>query len=699
MSGAAQKLGRPSPWLARLGDSLAHKDVFFAAGLIGLIAVLVLPMPTWLVDIGLATSITLSVLVLMVAIWIEKPLDFSSFPTVLLIATLLRLALDLATTRLILADGYKGLDAAGSVINGFAVFVVGGDFVIGVVVFAILIVINFMVITKGAGRIAEVAARFSLDAMPGKQMAIDADLSAGMINNEEARTRRRQLEEESSFFGAMDGASKFVRGDAVAAIIITLVNVIGGIVIGTLRHGLAISQAATFYTTLTIGEGIVSQIPALIVSLGAGMLVSKGSARGSADVAFVSQLGGQSKPLLLAGFMAGAFALLPGLPFLPFAALSAAAIGGGLLVRRADRKREAAAKKTARADQAATAQDEPISELMRLDEIRIELGMGLVPLSTAPGGGLKDKIRKLRRSVALDYGFMVPPVRIKDNVELPNGAYSLQVMGVEVARETMEMGRLLAFSPNGQPLHISGTDTQEPSFRIPARWILPQQQHEAVQQGLTVVDPETVLTTHLSETIKANMPQLMSFAATQKLIEGLGPDYTKLVAELVPGLVPMSSVQKVLASLLSERVSIRPLARILEAMHEAAGFTRNVRLMSEHVRSRLAMQISKSLEGPDGLIPVMPLSPQWETEMREAIVTEGDQRSFVLPPTRTQDFVQAARTKLASAAAKGAWPAILTSAEIRPFVRMLVERINPTIAVISHAEVHQRSRLRTFEQI
>jgi flagellar biosynthesis protein FlhA len=336
---------------------------------------------------------------------------------------------------------------------------------------------------------------------------------------------------------------------------------------------------------------------------------------------------------------------------------------------------------------------------MRLDEIRIELGMGLVPLSTAPGGGLKDKIRKLRRSVALDYGFLVPPVRIKDNVELAAGAYSLQVMGVEVARETMELGRLLAFSPNGQPLQIGGTDTQEPSFRIPARWILPQQQHEAVQQGLTVVDPETVLTTHLSETVKANMPQLMSYAATQKLIEGLGPDYAKLVAELVPGLVPMSSVQKVLASLLSERVSIRPLARILEAMHEAAGFTRNVRLMSEHVRSRLAMQISKSLEGPDGLIPVMPLTPQWESEMREAIVTEGDQRSFVLPPTRTQDFVQAARTRLASASAKGAWPAILTSAEIRPFVRMLVERINPTIAVISHAEVHQRSRLRSFEPI
>ena len=700
MSGTTQLSAKPSPWVERLRASLGHTDVLFAAGLIMLIAVLVLPMPTWLVDIGLATSITLSVLVLMVAIWIEKPLDFSSFPTVLLIATMLRLALDLASTRLILTNGYKGLDAAGSVINGFAVFVVGGDFVIGVVVFAILIVINFMVITKGAGRIAEVAARFSLDAMPGKQMAIDADLSAGMITNDEARNRRKLIEEESAFFGAMDGASKFVRGDAVASIIITLVNVIGGIVIGTLRHGLGIGQAATFYTTLTIGEGIVSQIPALIVSLGAGMLVSKGSARGSTDRAFVAQLGGQWKPLLLAGGMAGAFALLPGLPFLPFATLSAAAIGAAFLVHKADRKRNETAATTARANQAAgEAKEEPMSELMRLDEIRIELGMGLIPLSSAPGGGLTEKIRKLRRSIALDYGFLIPPVRIKDNVELPNSAYSLQVMGVEVARETMELGRLLAFSPAGQALKIAGTDTQEPSFHIPARWIMPTQQQEAAQMGLTVVDPETVLTTHLSETIKANMPQLMSYAATQKLIEGLGPDYAKLVQELVPGLVPMSTVQKVLANLLSERVSIRPLANILEALHEAAGFTRNVRLLSEHVRVRLAMQISKSLEGPDGLIPVMALSPQWESEMRDAIIIEGDQRSFVLPPSRTQDFVQAARTRLAAASAKGVWPVILTSAEVRPFVRLLVERVNPTIAVISHAEVHSRSRLRTFENI
>jgi len=684
-------------WLRR---SLSHQDLLFAAALVALVAVLVLPMPTWLVDVGLATSITLSVLILMVAIWIDKPLDFSSFPTVLLVATMLRLALNLATVRLILADGYKGLGAAGSVIHGFASFVVGGDFVIGVVVFAILVVINFMVITKGAGRIAEVAARFSLDAMPGKQMAIDADLSAGMITDEEARRRRKELEDENSFFGAMDGASKFVRGDAVAAIIVTLVNAIGGIIMGTLRHGMDLSHAATNYTTLTIGDGIVSQIPALIVSLGAGMLVSKGSVRGSTHRTFVGQLGGHSKPLMLACGLAGLFALLPGMPFIPFAILSAASGGGAMLVRRTEQKKAAEAAAAARTEEnVGGPRDEPLTDLMRVDELRIELGMGLVSLTSGPDGGLTEKIRKLRRSIALDFGFLLPPVRIKDNVELAAGEYSLQVMGVETARETMVIGRLLAFAPGGGPLQIEGTDAQEPSFRIPARWIEPRQRAEAARLGLTVVDVETVVTTHLSETVKAHMGQLMSYAATQKLLDGLGLENQKLVQDLVPGILPLTTVQKVLANLLIERISIRHLTLILEAMHEAAGFTRNVRLITEHVRGRLAMQICKSLQGDDGLVAVMPLSPQWEREMSEAIVSDGDQRSFVLPPSRVQEFVQTVRTRLAAAATRGTWPAILTSSESRPFVRSLVERINPTINVISHAEVHPRCRLRTVEAV
>jgi flagellar biosynthesis protein FlhA len=698
MATIASAAGGPT-LLSRLGSGFRHQDLLFAAGIVALVAVLVMPMPTAMVDVGLSASITLSVLILMVAIWIEKPLDFSSFPMVLLVATLLRLALNLATTRLILSGGHKGLTAAGSVINGFAAFVVGGDFVIGVVVFAILIVINFMVITKGAGRIAEVAARFSLDAMPGKQMAIDAELSAGSITDVEARRRRKELEDESSFFGAMDGASKFVRGDAIAAIIITLVNAIGGIVIGTLRHGLSIGEAATFYTTLTIGDGIVSQVPALIVSLGAGMLVSKGSIRGSSDRAFISQLGGHSKPLFLAAGLAGLFALLPGLPFLPFAFLSAATATGAVFVRRATAQRQAAEAAAARSEEnVATAKEEPLGELMQVDDIRIELGLGLVPL-TANAGGLTEKIRKLRRAIALDFGFLLPAVRIKDNVDLGPGEYSLQIHGVEVARETMQLGKLLAFSPEGRQIEISGIDAREPSFQIAARWIETKQRSEAVDEGLTVVDIETVLTTHLSETAKNYMSQLMSYAATQKLIAGLGPDHQKLVQDLVPALVPMSTVQKILAGLLSERVSIRHLTLILEAIQEAAGQTRNVRLMTEYVRSRLSLQICKSLTGVDGFIAVMPLSLNWQREIDDAIIADGDQRSFVLAPSKTQEFVQSVRSKLASAAARGVWPAVLTGADARPFVRALIERINPTITVISHAEVHPTSRLRTVEQI
>jgi flagellar biosynthesis protein FlhA len=688
-----------SSW-EKLRRTLSYQDLFFAAALVVLIAVLVLPMPTWLVDIGLATSITLSVLILMVAIWIDRPLDFSSFPTVLLIATMLRLSLNLATTRLILAHGHKGLGAAGSVINGFASFVVGGDFVIGVVVFAILIVINFMVITKGAGRIAEVAARFSLDAMPGKQMAIDAELSAGVLSEQDARKRRRELEEESSFYGAMDGASKFVRGDAIAAIIITLVNGVGGIVIGTMRHGLPIEQAAMSYTTLTVGDGVVSQIPALIVSLGAGMLVSKGSMRGSTDRALVAQLAGKSKPLFLAGGLALLFAILPGLPFMPFLALAGIAAGGGLLVRETDRRAARAAAEAARISETpAAVREEPISDLMRVDEIRLELGLGLVSLTTGPEGGLTEKIRKLRRSIALDFGFPLPAVRIQDNVDLDHGGYALYVQGVEVAREVLKPGRLLAFSADGKPFDIEGTDTVEPSFRLPARWIDPALRQDGLRKGLTVVDIETVLITALSEIAKTHMSQLISYTATQKLLEGLGADYHKMVTDLTPGLLPLTTVQRVLSSLLAERVSIRNLSLILEAMHEAAAFTRNVSQITEHVRSRLALQICKALQGEDGLVATLPLSAQWEKEMTEAVITNGDHRNFVLPPSRTQEFIKQVRAKLSALSARGEWPAVLTTSEIRPFVRALVERINPTIAVISHMEVHQRARLRTVDQL
>lgn len=683
--------------LRRLRLGLGHQDLAFAAALVVLLAVLVLPMPKWLVDLGLATSITLSVLILMVAIWIERPLDFSVFPTVLLVATLLRLALNLATTRLILADGHRGMDAAGSVIHGFAVFVVGGDFIIGVIVFAILIIVNFIVVTKGAGRIAEVAARFSLDAMPGKQMAIDADLAAGTIDDAEAKRRRKELEDENSFFGAMDGASKFVRGDAIAAIIVTLVNILGGIIVGTLRHGMPIGSAATTYVTLAVGDGIVSQIPGLIVSVGAGMLVSKGSVRGSTDKAFIAQLGAQPKPLYLAAGLSGLFAVLPGLPFLPFMALGLVAAGGGYLAQRSVQRAAATAEAGLAAEP--PAREESMAELIRVDDIRLELGMGLVSLTAGRQGGLTEKIKKLRRAFGLEFGFVLPAVRIKDNMDLASGEYSIQVQGVEVARETMILGRLLAFAPGGQEIGVPGIDTQEPSFHIKARWIEPALREMAMAQGLTVVDVETVLTTHMSEVLKGYMAQLQSYAATQKLLDGLEKEHQRLVGELIPGVLPLATVQKVLATLLAERISIRNLPLILEALHEGATFTRNVSLLTEHVRQRLSLQICRGLTQEDGYITTLLLSPEWEREVGAAIVEEGDQRSFAMAPSKIQELVNATRGRIAEAAAKGDWPAVLTSAGARPFVRHLVERINPTIAVISHAEVHQRAKLRTVGTI
>jgi flagellar biosynthesis protein FlhA len=683
--------------LDRLRRSLGHQDVLFAGGLVLLLAMLVLPVPVWIVDLGLATSITLSVLILMVALWIEKPLDFSAFPTVLLLATLLRLALNLATTRLVLAHGHQGLDAAGSVIHGFASFVVGGDFIIGVIVFAILIVVNFIVVTKGATRIAEVAARFNLDAMPGKQMAIDADLSAGMIDEVEAKRRRRELEDESGFFGAMDGASKFVRGDAIASIMITGINVIGGIIIGTMRHNMSLSAAAGNYITLAIGDGIVSQIPGLIVSVGAGMLVSKGNVRGSTDKALFAQLGRQSKPLYLAAALAAIFAVLPGLPFLPFMALATVAGGGGWLAQRLARTTAAASKAKAAAE--APAQEETITELIRLDEVCVELGMGLVSLAAGPQGGLTEKIKKLRRAFGLEFGFVLPAVRIKDNLSLASGEYSVQVQGVEVARETLMLGRLLVFSPGGGEIRVPGADALEPSFRIPARWIDPQLRETAVREGLTVVDVETVLTTHISETLKSHMAQLQGYAATQKLLDGIGTEYQKLVNDLVPNVLPIATVQKVLSALLSERISIRNLPLILEALLEGAASTRNVSLLVEHVRQRLSLQICRSLVQEDGYVTALLLSPEWEREVDNSVIEESDHRSFTMAPSKIQELIAQMRTRLADASAQGDWPAILTSAGARPFIRHLVERINPTIPVISHAEVHQRTRLRTVGQI
>ncbi|MFV3076825.1 flagellar biosynthesis protein FlhA [Niveispirillum fermenti] len=682
-----------------LPEGMRHRDVFFALGLVFILTVLILPVPTWMLDGGLALSMAISVLILMVALWINKPLDFSSFPTVLLVATMLRLALNMASTRLILSGGHTGTDAAGHVIMGFADFVMGGNFIIGLIVFCILMLVNFIVITKGASRIAEVGARFALDAMPGKQMAIDADLSSGLIDETEARRRRSELEQESQFFGAMDGASKFVRGDAIAGLIITAINVLGGLIIGVAQHDMAFGDAAHNYTVLTIGDGLVTQIPALIVSLAAGLLVSKGGNQGSIDQALLNQLGGYPKALGVAGGLLLFLGLAPGLPFLPFFVL--AALAGGLawyLPRNAARLAEQKRHDELLAAKAPTA-EEPVADMLRVDDIRVELGSGLISLILDPAIGLSAKVRRLRKRFATEFGFLLPSVRLRDSAAVAMNIYEISIQGVVVAKGEVQVRKMLAIDPRNQGIDIPGTDTREPTFGLPARWIEPVQAEEAELKGFTVVDPDSVITTHLAEVIKEHMPTLLGYAATRRLLDEMDREHQKLVADLIPGQVSLSVVQRVLQALLAERVSIRNLPLILEGISEAAAWTRNVTLMTEHVRSRLSLQICQALAMPDGSIPVITVGPEWEQAFLDNIIEQGEDRQFVMPPSTVQDFLLAARTRIQAHATSDYWPAVLVTPAARPFVRSLLERVSPSTPVICHSELHRKAPVTTIDQI
>jgi flagellar biosynthesis protein FlhA len=704
MSDSAQTgtaaIGGFSRILGQLRLALGQSDVALALGLVAILVVLILPMPRWLLDISLAISITLSVLILMTSLLITRPLDFSSFPTVLLIATMLRLSLNLASTRLILAHGHEGTSAAGRVIEAFGNFVMGGNFVIGLIVFAILVIVNFVVITKGSGRIAEVSARFSLDAMPGKQMAIDADLSSGLIDEHEARKRRKTLEDESTFFGSMDGAAKFVRGDAVAGLLITFINVVGGIIIGVAQNGLSFAQATHTYTLLTVGDGLVSQIPALIVSTAAGLIVSKSNIVGSADKELFSQLGGYPKALGMASFLTGSLSLLPGIPMLPFLLLAATTGGAAwMLVRR---REEVAEKKKEEEEAAKVAApvEEPISTALKLDNIRIELGYGLIPLiNNASGHKLTDQIKALRRQLASEMGFVLPAVRIQDNMQLGATSYVVRIKEVEAGRGDLKPGMLLVMDPRGDKIALPGEETVEPTFGLPAMWVADGYREEAMFKGLTVVDPATVLTTHLTEAVKGYMADLLSYSETQKLLDELDKEHHKLIGDVIPNQISVGGVQRVLQNLLHERVSIRDLPTILEGISEVCAHTRNITAITEHVRARLARQISEQATGEAGYIPLVTLSPEWEQSFAEAIVGQGDDRQLSMAPSRLQQFITSIRQTLERLAMLGEAPVLLTSPPIRPFVRSIMERVRPLTMVMSQNEIHPKARIKTLGQI
>jgi len=683
------------------GRFLTRSDLWLPVGIVLILALLLVPLPTWLLDLTLAVSITLSVIVLMVVIFIRGPLEMTSFPTILLLVTMLRLGLNVASTRLILSEGHNGTDAAGQVIQAFGVFVTGGNYVIGIIVFAILVLINFVVITKGAGRIAEVAARFTLDAMPGKQMAIDADLSSGLINEDQARQRRRDLEQESSFFGAMDGASKFVRGDAVAGLLITFINIIGGIIIGTAQMGLTLAEAGETYTVLTVGDGLVSQVPALIVSIGAGMLVTKAGVSGQMDEAVFGQMSNYPVALGLASALLLMLALIPGLPFFPFMTMAVACgLAAFFLGRTKDRKEMREAADAAAAAAPGPAPEEPISTALQIDLIRLELGYGLLPLINARADQrLTDQIKALRRQLAGEMGFVMPAVRIQDNLQLAANTYVIRVKEIECGRGDIRPNMLLVMDPRGDRITLPGEATVEPTFGLPAVWIQERQREEAMFRGLTVVDPSTVVTTHMTEIIKDNMADLLSYAETQKLLEQIPQAQHKLVDDMVPSTISVTNIQRILQNLLSERVSIRDLPTILEGIAEAAATTRSITQMTEHVRSRLARQLCNTNLNAEGVLPMIALSPDWEQAFLESLVGQGEDRQLAMAPSQLQEFITKVRGAFERQAMAGETPVLLTGPHIRPYVRSVVERFRPVTVVMSQAEIHPKVRIRTVDAI
>ena len=680
---------------------LKRGEVVMALGVILIIVFLIIPIPAIMLDVLLSLSITSSILILMTAILIKKPLDFSAFPTVLLVTTMFRLSLNVASTRLILSHGHEGVEAAGATIKAFGQLLMQGNFIIGIVLFAIFILINFVVITKGSGRIAEVAARFTLDSMPGKQMAIDADLSSGLIDQEEAKRRRKEVEQESGFFGAMDGASKFVRGDAVAGLVITAINIIGGILIGMFSHQLPIGEAAQKYIELTVGDGLVTQIPALIISMAAGFLVSKAGVDGSADKALVAQLATNPVALGMVSAASGVLGLVPGMPILPFAAV---ALGAGFLAYKMGIKPKGPTPEEIEAaqqqQQNLTPEEEPISAALAIDDVKMELGLGLLGLiNDLDGRKLTDQIKALRRTLAQEYGFIMPSVRILDNMRLPNQGYCLRIKEMEAGSGEVRIGQLMAMDPSGRQVDLPGEHMKEPAFGLPATWIDQNLREEATFLGYTIVDPATVITTHLTEILKDNMADLLSYAELTKLLRDLPADQKKLADDLIPSVVTTATVQRVLQALLKERVSIRDLPAILEALGEAAAHTKSITNMVEHVRSRLARQLCWQNRSEDGSLPIVTLSHDWENAFASSLVGQGEDRQLTMAPSALQEFIRTVRDTFERVSMTGEVAVLLTSPNIRPFVRSIVERFRANTVVMSQNEIHPKVRLKTVGQV
>lgn len=674
--------------------------IILALALMAIIVMMILPVPAWVLDIGLATSFALAILMFTVTLFIERPLDFSVFPTILLASLMLRLSLNVSSTKLIIGEGHTGTGAAGEVIEGFANFVMGGSVFMGLVVFGVLMIVNFIVITKGATRMAEVGARFALDGMPGKQLAIDSDMSAGAIDHEEAKRRREREQAETTFFGSLDGASKFVKGDAVAGLLITLLNMVMGLIMGVVMHDMNIGQAFETYAILTIGDGLVSQIPAVIISIAAALLLARGGASGPTDLALVAQLGKHPAALATVGVLMGLFALVPGLPFLPFmfgaVVLGAAAYYGNQTIL----------KKTAEDAQIATESTEPspkesLGDLLDLDDIHVEFAPDLVAMVLDPATGLDARITNMRSHVATMYGLILPEIRMTDNAALPAGTYRVKIQGVEQARDVLHPDKTLAILTGTEIDLPAGEDVKEPVYGAPARWIPQAEQEHAALQGGTIVTPTEVLATHLLEVIKRNFPRLLSLKSLRRLLDEFVnlSDPTRAAAnqkfldELVPEKVPTELLLTVLRLLLEERVSIRNLPLILEAVAEARTVFPTPEGVCEHVRQRLGFQLVAELRRDDGTLPLVQLSPEWE-ELFGKYQIEGErgQRDVALPPDDFNRLANGVAKKIAKAGETGVYPAVVTSTLRRRFLRTVLTAKGIANPVFSFEEIGTDAR-------
>ncbi len=669
-----------------------YNDVIVAIAVLSVIGMMVIPMPEWTLDMLLTLNITSALTILLVTVYTTEPLQFSSFPGILLVSTLFRLALNIAATRLILLNG-----SAGGIISAFGSVVVGGNYVVGIVVFAILIIVQFVVITNGTSRVAEVAARFTLDAMPGKQMAIDADLNAGIIDEQEAQSRRRAVSRQADFYGAMDGSSKFVRGDTIAAIVMIVVNILGGFIVGIVQRHMDFMAALQTYTLLTIGEGLVTQIPSLLISSAAGLMVTKTASDGNLGSDMAQQLLAQPKAIGITACVSACLALVPGIPKLPFILAAAGGFWFTYLMRQQSRVKKMPATKSV---VEAPRSPEAMTDLLSIDPIELELGYGLIPLADPKqGGDLLERITAVRRRAVIDLGVLIPAIRVRDNLQLKPNIYILKLRGLEVARGELYSGHLMAMNPGTAVSTLNGIETTEPAFGLPAVWISEVQRSEAELSGYTIIDPLTVLVTHLTELLRKHAPEILTRQDTQVLVDVVRPQCSSLISELIPEMLSIGDVQKVLQNLLAERVSIRDMACILETLSDAVRLTRDTDALTEYVRQGLSRQIMDQYKSVDGAVHLFTLDPAVEQLMAENIRQADSGSQLVLDPDSTQRILNATKLQVERLLEDGQQPIALSSPRTRIHYRRLVERFIPTLAVLSYGEIGSGTGIETVGMV